>query len=83
MTITNVRMHRVENGGKLKAVASITLSEIFVVHDIKIIETGSGLIVAMPSRKLEDGTFRDIVHPINAETRKVLEETILEKYRGI
>ena len=82
MEITDVRIRRIETEGKMKAVASVTLDNEFVIHDIKIIESHNGLFIAMPSRKTPDGEFKDIAHPINAETRERLQGAILEKYRN-
>ena len=81
MKITDVRIRRVASSGKMKAVASITIDGVFVVHDIKVIEGEKGLFVAMPSKKTADGEYRDIVHPINTETRTMMEEMILRKYQ--
>ena len=80
MQITDIRIRKTERDGKLKAVASITIDDEFVVHDIKIIEGENGLFIAMPSRKSSDGEFRDVAHPINAETRAKLQEIILAEY---
>ena len=80
MTITDVRVRKVAKDGKMKAVVSITLDEAFVVHDIKVIEGEKGLFIAMPSRKTADGEYRDIAHPINSQTREVIQNTILEAY---
>lgn len=65
----------------MKAVASITIDNDFVVHDIKIIDGEKGLFIAMPSRKTQDGEYRDIVHPINQDTRSFLQNLILTKYQ--
>ncbi len=81
MKVTDVRIRRVEKEGKMKAVASITLDDEFVVHDIKIIEGEKGLFIAMPSRKASDGEYRDIAHPINSNTREQIQNLILEKYQ--
>lgn len=81
MKITDVRIRRVASSGKMKAVASITIDGVFVVHDIKVIEGEKGLFVAMPSKKTADGEYRDIAHPINTETRTMMEEMILRKYQ--
>lgn len=83
MKITDVRVRRVEGETRLKAVASITIDEAFAVHELRIIEGNEGLFVAMPSRKTAEGTFRDIAHPINIETRKMVEEVVLEAYRNL
>ena len=80
MTITDVRIRRVEKEGRMKAVVSITLDDVFVVHDIKVIEGEKGLFIATPSRKASDGEYRDIAHPINSETREQLQELILRRY---
>ena len=82
MQITDIRVRKVDNEGKLKATASITIDEVFVVHDIKIIEGAKGMFVAMPSRKGADGEYKDIANPINTETRNNLQKIILEKYES-
>ena len=64
MEITDVRIRKVAEEGKMKVIVSITFDEEFVVHDIKIIEGQNGLFIAMPSRKMSEGDFRDIAHPI-------------------
>lgn len=80
MQITDVRVRKITKEGKMKAVASITLDNEFVVHDIKVIEGDKGLFIAMPSKKASDGEYRDIAHPINSETREVVQRIILEYY---
>lgn len=80
MKITDVRVRRISEEGKMKAIISVTFNEQFVVHDIKIIEGQNGLFIAMPSRKMGDGEFRDIAHPINSETREKLQEAIFAEY---
>ena len=80
MQITDVRVRKVTKEGKMKAVVSITIDDEFVVHDIKVIEGEKGLFIAMPSRKTSDGEYRDIAHPINSETRAMLQTLILKKY---
>ena len=80
MNITDVRIRRMGEEGKMKAVASVTFDDEFVVHDIKIIDGQNGLFIAMPSRKTPDGEFKDIAHPINADMRETLQNTILGKY---
>ena len=64
----------------MKAVVSMTLDDEFVVHDIKVIDGDKGLFIAMPSRRAGDGEFRDIAHPINSETRDMIQKVILDKY---
>ena len=80
MKITDVRLRRVDKEGKMRAVASITIDDAFVIHDIKIIEGEKGLFIAMPSRKTPDGEYKDIAHPINSETRSRIQNLILSKY---
>ena len=81
MQVTDVRVRRVEKEGKMKAIVSITLDNEFVIHDIKVIEGEKGLFIAMPSRKANDGEYRDIAHPINSDTRENIQNMILEKYK--
>lgn len=81
MNITDVRIRKVDKEGKMKAVVSITIDNEFAVHDIKIIEGEKGAFIAMPSRKNADGEYRDVAHPINSETRRQIQELIMQKYR--
>lgn len=83
MKVTDVRIRKIQEEGKMKAIVSVTFDNEFVVHDIKIIDGQNGLFVAMPSRKMADGEFRDIAHPINAETRKKIQDAIFEEYDKI
>lgn len=80
MNITDVRVRKVSKEGKMKAIVSITLDEEFVVHDIKVIEGDRGLFIAMPSKKVSEGEYRDIAHPINSFTRDAIQKVILESY---
>lgn len=80
MNITDVRIRKLKDDGKMKAVVSVTFDEAFVVHDIKIIEGQNGLFVAMPSRKVGESDYRDIAHPINSSMRAELQNTIFEAY---
>ena len=82
MNITDVRVRKITNEGKMKCIVSITFDNLFVVHDIKVIEGHNGLFIAMPSRKTPNGEFRDIAHPINAETREKIQKAILEAYEA-
>lgn len=81
--ITDIRIRKINNDGKMKAVASITFNDEFVVHDIKVIEGQNGLFIAMPSRKTPNGEYRDIAHPINSDTRNRIQDLILEQYNAI
>ncbi len=80
MNITEVRIS-LRDDAKLKAFASITLDDCFVVRGLKIIEGKSGTFIAMPSRKRKDGEYQDIAHPINNEARAIMERVILKAYR--
>ncbi|MDR0326454.1 MAG: septation regulator SpoVG [Oscillospiraceae bacterium] len=82
MNITQIKINRTQESGRMKAVVSVTFDNQIVVHDIKVIDGPERLFLAMPSRKAADGTFRDIVHPISAEARAMLENSILDKYRA-
>lgn len=83
MQITDVRIRKISKEGKMKAVVSITLDGEFVVHDIKVIEGEKGLFIAMPSRRAGDGEYRDIAHPINSDTREMIQNVILERYEEV
>lgn len=80
MNITDVRVKKVGNEGKLKAYVSVTFDNDFVVHNLKVINGQSGIFVAMPSRKTTSGEFKDVAHPINSSFREVLQRAVLEAY---
>ena len=81
LKISDVRVRIIKkDDNKLKAVASITIDECFVVHDIKVIEGNQGYFIAMPSRKTLDGEYKDIAHPIKTETREELIKVILSAF---
>jgi len=80
MKITEVKVFPAKDNGRLKAYATIVFDDCFIVRDLKVIEGNKGLFVSMPSRKRKDGTFRDIVHPLNADTRRLIETQIVEEY---
>ena len=83
MNITDVRVRKMMKESNLKAVASITIDDDFVVHDIKVVEGEKGLFIAMPSRKAADGEYRDIAHPINSATRSNIQEIVLDAYEKV
>lgn len=83
MEITDVRIRKVSDEGKMKAIVSITFDDEFVVHDVKIIEGQNGLFVAMPSRKMGEGDFRDIAHPLLSETRNRIKDAIFAEYEKL
>lgn len=80
MEITEVKVFSAKDGGRLKAYATVVFDNSFIIRDLKIIEGNKGLFVSMPSRKRKDGTFRDIVHPLNAETRQMIEERVIREF---
>ena len=82
MNITDIRVRRIANEGKMKAVVSVTIDDEFVVHDIKVIDGDKGLFVAMPSRKASDGEYKDIAHPITSATRQLFQNAIIEAYNS-
>ena len=83
MNITDVRIRKVNDEGKMKAIVSITFDDEFVVHYIKVIEGQNGPFIAMPSRKMSEGDFRDIAHPLVSETRNKIRDAILEEYEKV
>jgi len=83
MEITEVKIFPVDNGGRLKAYATLVFDNSFIVRDLKVIEGDKALFVSMPSRRRKDGTFRDIVHPLNSETRSKLEENVIKEYNKV
>ncbi len=78
--ITDVRLRRVNTEGRMKAIASITIDNEFVVHDIRVIDGNNGMFVAMPSKRTPDGEFRDIAHPISSSTREKIQSAVLTEY---
>ena len=81
MNITEVNIKLIKNDeSKLKAVATLTIDDCFAIHDIKIIKNNDELFIAMPSKKMPSGEYKDVVHPLNTETRTMLQNLILEKY---
>jgi stage V sporulation protein G len=83
MDITDVRVRKVITNSRMKAIATITFDDCFVVRDIKVIDGQNGLFVAMPTRKSADGQFRDVAHPIKQEFRLEIEGKILSIYEGL
>ena len=82
MQVTEVRVFPVDED-KLKAYVTITLDHCFVIRDLKIIHVTTGFFVSMPSKKRKDGTYKDIAHPINNETRRMIEEKIIAEYQKV
>lgn len=80
MQVTDIRVRQVFDEGKMKARVSVTFDNQFVVHEIKVLDGENGLFIAMPSKKLPTGEYKDIAHPINKETRLMLQDLILDAY---
>ncbi len=82
MQITELRLRKVENEGKLKAYVTVTFDNCFVVHNVKIIEGKTGLFIAMPSRKTANGEYKDVAHPISPDFRNELQDKILAEFNA-
>ena len=82
MEVTEVRVFPVDED-KLRAYVTITFDHCFVVRDLKIIRGTTGLFISMPSKKRKDGTYKDIAHPLNNETRRMIEEKIIKEYEKV
>lgn len=83
MKISDIRVRLVDKeDSKLKAVASFTIEDCFVIHDVKVIEGKDGYFISMPSKKTPDGEYKDIVHPINTETREAISNQIIEAFKN-
>ncbi|MBO8449826.1 MAG: septation regulator SpoVG [Spirochaetes bacterium] len=82
MEVTDIRIRKVAAEGKLKAYVTITFDDCFVVHNVKIIEGKSGLFIAMPSRKIGNGEFKDVAHPIRLDFRTKMQDKILAEYEA-
>lgn len=81
MEITDIKVRKMTAEGKMKAIVSVTLDNMLVIHDIKVIEGQEKMFVAMPSRKNAEGEYKDIVHPITSEMREYIQNAILAKYQ--
>lgn len=80
MNITDVRVRKINNEGRMRAIVSITLNDQFVIHDVRIIEGNNGLFVAMPSKRTPSGEFKDIAHPITSDARHLIENAVIDAY---
>src|SRR5476649_1722518 len=83
MKVTEVKVYPAKDSGRLKAYATVVFDNDFIVRDLKVIEGDKGLFVSMPSRRRKDGTFRDIVHPLNSDTRKMIEDAIIAEFKQV
>jgi stage V sporulation protein G len=81
LEITEVKVYPAKDSGKLKAYATIVFENCFIIRDLKVIEGEKGFFVSMPSRRRKDGTFRDIVHPLDSDTRQQVEDFIIKEYQ--
>ncbi|MCF7858268.1 MAG: septation regulator SpoVG [Candidatus Cloacimonetes bacterium] len=82
MNITDVKVFLRESN-QLKAFVNMVIDDSFIIRNIKVIEGDNGLFVAMPSRRVSSGEYRDIAHPINTETRNMIEQIIIDKYKEV
>lgn len=83
MEITSVEVHKKNDETRMKGIASVVIDGCFKVRDIRIIDGNDGLFIAMPSRKNASGEYHDVAHPLNAETRKLFHDAIIEAYNNI
>jgi stage V sporulation protein G len=83
MKVTKVVVKPVNGNNRLKATASVTFDDEFVVHGIRVVEGDKGLFIAMPSRKMSDGTHKDIAHPLNSETRQKIQDAVIDEYNRV
>ena len=80
MEITDIRIRKIDGTGKMKAIVSVTFDDALVIHDVKVVEGDKGLFVAMPSKKMPDGEYKDIAHPISSQAREVIQTAVLAVY---
>ncbi len=80
MNITDIKIRKIIPEGRLRAIISITIDDMLAIHDIKVVQGDERVFVAMPSRKDENGIFRDVVHPISPDARQLIESQILDAY---
>ena len=80
MNITDIRVRKVNLEGRMKAIVSVTFDDALVIHDVKVVEGDKGLFVAMPSKKMPDGEYKDIAHPISSDAREVIQSAVLREY---
>lgn len=82
MEISDIKIRKTMHEGRLRAVVSITIDNAIAIHDIKLVQGDERMFVAMPSRREDNGIFRDIIHPISSNVREEIEEKILDAYRN-
>ena len=81
MNITDIRVRKINLEGRMKAIVSVTFDDALVIHDVKVVEGDKGLFVAMPSKKMPDGEYKDIAHPISSQAREVIQSAVLAVYK--
>ena len=81
--ITSINMMKIESENRCKAVVSIVLNDAICINDIKIVEGQKGLFIVMPSRRKPNGEFKDVAHPINSETRELIQKAVIDKYNEL
>lgn len=82
MEITSIKIKKFDTESKMKAIASVTFDDCFAVHDIKVIENEDKVFVAMPNKRLKDGNFKDVAHPINFDFRRYIEDQVIDAYNN-
>ncbi len=82
MEITEVKVYPA-NEGKLRAYATMVIENCFIIRDMKLIQGENGMFVSMPSRRRKDGTFKDVAHPLNQETRKIIEVKVIDEFEKV
>ncbi len=80
MIVTDIRIRKVNTEGRMKAIVSVTFDNAFVVHDIKVVEGDKGLFVAMPSKRMPTGEYKDVAHPISSAAREMIQSAVLKEY---
>ena len=80
MDITDIRVRKINLEGRMTAIVSVTFDDALVIHDVKVVEGDKGLFVAMPSKKMPDGEYKDIAHPISSQAREVIQTAVLAVY---
>ena len=83
MKVTDIRIRKVNTEGRMKAIVSVTFDDAFSVHDIKVVEGDKGLFVAMPSKRMPDGEYKDIAHPISGTAREMIQSAVLQEYEAV
>lgn len=83
MIVTDIRVRRINAEGRMKAIVSVTFDDAFAVHDIKVVEGDKGLFVAMPSKRMPDGEYKDIAHPISSAARDMIQSAVLQEYEAV